>query len=40
MVKLLLDNGADANIQDDRGNTALDHANMQGLEEMKELLSV
>ncbi|MCH9660599.1 MAG: ankyrin repeat domain-containing protein, partial [Bacteroidetes bacterium] len=29
MISLLLNNGADVNLKDDRGNTAISHAQMQ-----------
>jgi len=35
---MLLENGADKFIKDDRGLTAADHAKMQGIREMVELL--
>lgn len=38
IVNYLLKNGADATIKDNRGNTALSHAKMQGNNEIAELL--
>ena len=38
IVKLLLENGADVNIKDDVGKTALDYAKQNGFNEVYELL--
>lgn len=39
IIKLLLENGADQHIRDNSGRTALDYANQNGYEEMKEILT-
>ena len=39
IVKLLLANGADKDIKDDKGNTAIDHAKMQDAQDIIELLA-
>lgn len=39
IVKLLLNSGADKTITDDKGNSALDHAKMQGFDNMIAILS-
>jgi ankyrin repeat protein len=38
IARLLIDNGADLDATDARGQTALDHARMQGLEKLINLL--
>ena len=38
IVKLLLENGADVNIKDDVGKTALDYAKQNGFRDVYELL--
>ena len=38
IIKMLLTKNADATVKDQRGNTALDHAKMQGLDELITLL--
>ena len=38
IIKMLLEHGADTTVKDDRGNSALDHAKMQGATEVIELL--
>ncbi|PHQ61869.1 MAG: hypothetical protein COC08_03245 [Maribacter sp.] len=39
MAKLLIAKGADSMAKDSRGNTALDHAKVQGVSELIRLLS-
>ncbi len=39
IAKLLIENGADTSYKDDRGNTAYDHAKMQGVKQLMEILS-
>ena len=38
LVKLLLNCGADASLEDDRGHSALDHAKIQGIREVITIL--
>jgi len=38
IAKLLLDNKADTSVKDQRGNTALDHAKLQGAPALIDLL--
>lgn len=39
IIKMLLSKNADKTIKDQRGNSALDHAKMQGLDDLVALLS-
>ena len=39
IARILLENGADKTHKDDRGNTAYDHAKMQGAKELMDLLA-